>query len=85
MILIAPDPGSIFDLPSHTASKHRSSHVMITSNSSLLSWNRSGEFLIFRFLSNISNIPLDWYLSLSIQSHKEKAIWPTLETRSPSN
>lgn len=50
------------DVPSHTASKHLSSHVTTTSGTVLVSCHRSGAFLIFRFRSIMLRIPLAVYL-----------------------
>lgn len=52
-------------IPSHTASKHRSSQVIITSYRSLFSCHRSGAGLICRFRSSIFSKPLAVYLPLT--------------------
>lgn len=49
-------------LPSTTASKHRSSHVMITSYTSCASCHRCGASLTLRFRSSIDNRPFCVYL-----------------------
>ena len=49
-------------LPSQTASKHRSSHVMTISATVFVSCHRSGASLILRFLSSICSRPFAVYL-----------------------
>lgn len=56
------------DIPSQTASKHRSSHVITTSaETSLTACHFSGAVLTLRFRSSMFKIPLAVYLSRVIE------------------